>query len=98
MMRLIGHVFAYSIVASMFSSGAQSFPKAGAVRSAEPILVTVRICERGFLDRSQGACIRERAPTRLVVTPNEGPVWPRVYCPNFSDYYSERYGRCVPRR
>jgi len=99
MMRLIDHVFAYSLAASMFSSGAQPVPNAGALRSAEPIIVPVRkLCERDPLERSQRACIRDNAPrTRLVVTSNEGPLWPRVYCPNFADYYSERYGRCVPR-
>jgi len=97
MMRLIRHVFAYSLTASMFSFSAQAFPNARALRSKEPMLVPVRtLCERGPQGSQRG--IRDSAPTRLVVTPNEGPLWPRVYCPNFSDYYSERYGRCVPRR
>ena len=98
-MRKISYILAYGLVASVFSFGAQAFPSARAVQSAESVIVPVRSpCEAGFHKSPYGACVRSLAPTRLVVTPNEGPLWPRVYCPNFGDYYSERFGRCIPRR
>src|SRR3954463_1323655 len=98
-MQKIGKILACSLVASVFSFGAQAFPSARAVQAAESEIVPVhRPCELGFHKSPNGACVRSLAPTRLVVTPNEGPLWPRVYCPNFADYYSERYGRCIPRR
>jgi hypothetical protein len=98
-MQKIGNMLACSLVASVFSLPAEAFPSARAVQSADSVIVPVRRpCEAGFHKRPYGACMRSLAPTRLVVTPNEGPLWPRVYCPNFDDYYSERYGRCIPRR
>jgi len=96
---MIGNILAFSLLTSVFSFGAQAFPSARAVRSTESVIVPVRrLCELGFHQSPYGACVRSRAPTHLVVTPDEGPVWPRVYCPSYGDYYSERYGRCVPRR
>jgi len=97
-MPKIGKILVCSLVASFFPFGAQAFPSGLAVPSAESAIVPVRtLCELGFHKSPYGACVRSLGPTRLLVTPNEGPLWPRVYCPNFADYYSERYGRCVPR-
>jgi hypothetical protein len=53
-------------------------------------------CGEGFQRSLYGACVRKGVPTRLVVTPNEGALWPRVYCPTYGYYYNDRYGRCVP--
>jgi hypothetical protein len=93
------NIFCLSLVASVFSFGAEAFPSADAVRWAESLIVPVRkFCESGFHQNRYGACVRNEAPTRLVVRPNEEPLWPRVYCPYYGDYYSERYGRCVPKR
>jgi hypothetical protein len=56
------------------------------------------LCGQGFHRGPYGGCVRNGAPTRLVVTPDEGPVWPRIFCPTYGYYYNDRYGRCVPNR
>lgn len=81
-MPKIATILACSLVASVFSFGAQARD----------------FCGQGFHRGPSGACVDNGVPTRLVVTPNEGPVWPRVWCPKYGDYYNDRYGRCVPAR
>jgi hypothetical protein len=90
-------ILACSLGASVFSVGAQAFPGTLAPRRAASDMLAVRSsCALGFHRSAYGACVGNDVPTRLVVTPREGPVWPRVYCPSYGLYYSERYGRCVP--
>ena len=69
------------------------------VASALSFSVQARgLCGQGFHRGSYGVCVRNGVPTHLVVTPDEGPDWPRVFCPTYGYYYNDRYGRCVPGR
>jgi hypothetical protein len=96
-MPKVAMILACSLGALVFSVGAQAFPGTLAPRQAPSDVVAVRgSCAPGFHHGAYGACVGNDVPTRLVVTPREGPVWPRVYCPSYGQYYSERYGRCVP--
>lgn len=81
-MPKIAAILACSLVASVFSFSAQARG----------------FCGQGFHPDPYGACVHNGVPTRLFVTPNEGPVWPRVWCPKYGYYYNDRYGRCVPAR
>jgi hypothetical protein len=81
-MPKIATILACSLVASVFSLGAQARG----------------FCGQGFHRGPYGACVRSGVPTHLVVTPDEGPVWPTVWCPKYGYYYNYRYGRCVPTR
>ena len=75
-------ILACSLVASAFSFSAQARG----------------FCGQGFHHGPYGACVRNGVPTRLVVTPDEGPLWPTVWCPTYGYYYNDRYGRCLPTR
>jgi hypothetical protein len=81
-MPKIATILACSLVASALSSTAQARD----------------LCGQGFHRSPYGACVRNGVPTRLVVTPDVGPDWPRVFCPTYGYYYNDRYGRCVPYR
>jgi hypothetical protein len=81
-MPRIATILACSLVASVFSFSAQARG----------------FCGQGFHRGPYGACVRNGVPTHLVVTPDEGPVWPTVWCPKYGYYYNARYGRCVPTR
>jgi hypothetical protein len=81
-MPRIAMILACSLVASAFSFSGQARG----------------VCGQGFHRGPYGACVRNEVPTHLVVTPDEGPDWPRVFCPTYGYYYNDRYGRCVPNR
>jgi hypothetical protein len=81
-MPKIATVLACSLVASALSFSAQAQV----------------LCGHGFHLNPYGACVRNGLPTRLIVTPDEGPEWPRVFCPIYGYYYNDHYGRCVPNR
>ena len=81
-MPKIATILACSLVASALSFSAQARV----------------LCGQGFHRGPYGACVRNGVPTHLVVTPDEGPAWPRVFCPTYGHYYNDRYGRCVPTR
>ena len=71
----------------------------GLIASALSFSAQARVpCGQGFHRGPYSACVRNGVPTRLVVTPDEGPDWPRVFCPTYGYYYNDRYGRCVPNR
>jgi hypothetical protein len=96
-MRKVVAALAGGMVASMFSFNAQALPGIVGPPPAKSDIERVRgACGSGFHLDPSGACVRNGVPTHLVVTPYEEPVWPRVYCPSYGYYYSERYGRCVP--
>ena len=52
-------------------------------------------CGQGLHRGPDGACVRNGVPIAVTV-PDEGPIWPSVFCPTYGYYYSDRYGRCVP--